>query len=54
MKGNSCNLVLRVEDALKMFKLHRAMLKDLIDRIYEIERMLKVLIISLKNKHTEP
>jgi len=42
-----------VEDALKMFKLHRAMLKDLIDRIHEVERMLKALIISLK-KHSKP
>ena len=52
--GSNCELETQMMLSGDLDYIDSAILKDIMDEIYEVERMLKALIKSLENKHLNP
>jgi len=52
--GSNCELETQIMLSADLVYIDSAKLKEISDRIHEVERMLKALIKSLKNKHSNP
>jgi four helix bundle protein len=52
--GSNCELETQMMLSGDLDTIDSAILEDIMDEIYEVERMLKALIKSLENKHLNP